>query len=375
MDIGIFGGTYNPVHNAHIMLANAVKVEFALDRLFLVVDNDPPHKQPDYLLPAATRYALVEQALAGLDGIFANDTELKRGGVSYTLDTLLSFRARFPDARLNLIVGADMLYDLPTWYKADEIFKLARIIGVARPGDASPTVAAERLANEHGARVAIASVRTPNISSTAVRERVAAALPITELVPEQVERMIYENGYYFPRNVYEMLARVRGMIKEKRFIHTCGVARTAIALANAYGADAQKARTVALLHDCAKSVTLDVALAQRVGIPADEPMELAHSKIGALYARELFGITDEEILDAIRYHTTGRAGMGRLEKIIYLADTIEPNRDFPAVAELRALAERDLDEAVRRCLEYSIRWVEQSGKKVDAATIEALAAL
>lgn len=157
--------------------------------------------------------------------------------------------------------------------------------------------------------------------------------------------------------------QLRHMLTEKRYIHSLGVADTAEKLANRCGVDPQKAYTAGLVHDAAKNLSLEesVEACHRLGVSLDE-IELAnpaliHASLGAEYIEEQFGIADREIKDAVRYHTTGRAGMGMLEKIIYLADMIEPNRCFDGVDKLRALAENDINDA---CIEAGMMTVRHT---------------
>ena len=159
-----------------------------------------------------------------------------------------------------------------------------------------------------------------------------------------------------------------------------GTEQEAIRLAERYGADVEKARVAALLHDCTKKLDMDeqLALCRRYGIELDElereALKLLHAKTGAAIARDVFGV-DDEIYSAIRWHTTGRAGMTLLEKIMYLADYIEPSRDFPGVDKLRAVCYKDLDEGLLMGLEMTIEEMTGMGNPVHRATIEARDAL
>ena len=194
-------------------------------------------------------------------------------------------------------------------------------------------------------------------SSTMVREYVHQALPVGELVPAAVEAYIYEFGLYFPDDVKTMQAKLRAALGEPRFLHTMGVVRTAIVLAARYGADTQKARLAALLHDSARG---------------EDRGALTHAATGERLAHEVYGVEDTEVLRAIRLHTTLGKGAGKLDKIIYIADMIEPGRDFPGVDRLRALAQEDLDTAVYAGLADTVAFVRQRGKAVHPDSLAAL---
>lgn len=161
----------------------------------------------------------------------------------------------------------------------------------------------------------------------------------------------------------DVMEKLKKDLKESRYIHSLGVMESAVKLAQKYGGDPQKARTAGLLHDCAKCFSKEkiLQLAEQYHLEFDEitskQIELAHGPLGAVIAKEEYQVEDKEIFDAIYYHTTGRADMSLLEKVIYLADYIEPNRDFPGVEELRRLAEIDLDQAIYKAMNNTITYV------------------
>ena len=166
-------------------------------------------------------------------------------------------------------------------------------------------------------------------------------------------------------------------IGEKRAYHSIGVMNTAINLAKAHDYDIEKARIAGLLHDCAKYRDRSYLLkrANDFGIILDNIMlentELIHGPLGAKVAKYEFGVSDEEILDAICYHTTGRENMTTLDKIIYIADYIEPNRDFPGVEEARKLAYIDLNKCLKFAMENTIIFLLKQGNLIHIDTIEA----
>ena len=165
-------------------------------------------------------------------------------------------------------------------------------------------------------------------------------------------------------------------LKYKRIPHVLGTEQEAIRLATRYGADVEKARVAALLHDCTKKLDMpeQLALCRQYGIELDEleqkALKLLHAKTGAAIAREVFGV-DDEIYRAIWWHTTGHADMTLLEKIIYLADYIEPSRDFPGVNDLRACVYENLDRGMLMGLEMTIDEMTEMGNPVHHATMEA----
>jgi predicted HD superfamily hydrolase involved in NAD metabolism len=171
-------------------------------------------------------------------------------------------------------------------------------------------------------------------------------------------------------NREEMLEAVKKQITEHRYQHTLGVVETSIQLAERYGADPKKAEIAAIFHDYAKFRDPDemAEIIRATPTIADDLLEyhreLWHAPVGAYLVQQEAGITDEEILDAIRYHTTGRAGMSILEKVVCLADYIEPGRHFPGVDEVRHLAQKDLNKALAQSLLNTIKFLEKKGQKV-----------
>ena len=173
----------------------------------------------------------------------------------------------------------------------------------------------------------------------------------------------------------QYLAAIKPRMPEKRFIHTVGVMETAINLAQKYGEDVKKAETAAILHDIAKYADIE----WMENIVRDEKLderligwgsELLHGPVGAYIAQSEFGITDEELLNAIRFHTTGRANMSRLEKIIFVADMIEPNRRFDGVERLRKKAQKNLDKAMSACVRHTLAFLIDTKQPIYPLSIE-----
>ncbi len=168
---------------------------------------------------------------------------------------------------------------------------------------------------------------------------------------------------------------VKKHLPERRYIHTIGVTDTAVMLAKRYGADERKAELAGIFHDYAKYRPKEEMenIIRRENMPQDLLLydsELWHAPVGAYLVQKEVGISDEEILDAIRYHTTGRPGMTTLEKVVFLADYIEPNRAFPGVEEVRKAAENSLDEAIVLSLQNTIRFLLSKNQLIYPQTVE-----
>ena len=394
MKIGIYGGTFNPPHLGHLTAARAVFELLKLDRLLLVPAGLPPHKDLPAGSPTAeqrldmTRLAAEQLGLG--DRAEALDLELRRQGRSYTADTLAQLHAQYPEAELWLLMGTDMFLTLQAWHAPEDILSLAGIAAFGRTeADTEELFAAQReFLYRTYPQARIFTLTIPgvvDVSSTELREQLAAGRG-TNLLPPAVYGYILRHGLY--RNGADLkrlpLSQLRPValscLKYKRIPHVLGTEQEAIRLAERYGADVEKARRAALLHDCTKKLDMaeQLALCERYGIELDEleqqALKLLHAKTGAALARDVFG-ADDEVYGAIRWHTTGRAGMTLLEKILYLADYIEPTRDFPGVDKLRKVCYEELDKGLLLGLEMTIGEMTEMGNPVHRATIEARDAL
>jgi len=212
MKIGLMGGTFNPVHLAHLRIAEEARELCALDQVLFIPAADPPHKPLAGEVPFARRYEMVRLAIAGNAAFEISDIEGKRGGKSYSIDTINSFRAAQPDDRLFFIIGSDSFVEIGLWYRFAEIFRSCSLIVVERPGcpvddplTALPiairgefgyNAAANSLEHHSGETVHFMKGCPLDISSTDIRRLVAAGHSITYLVPPEVETYIKEQRIY-----------------------------------------------------------------------------------------------------------------------------------------------------------------------------------
>jgi nicotinate-nucleotide adenylyltransferase len=196
--LGVFGGTFDPPHIAHLVAALEVRHQLALDEVWLVVANEPWQKVGVHdVSPAAERLAMVRAAVADLDGLIASDVEIQRGGLTYTVDTLREIRRREPAAELFLVVGADAAAGLDTWKDLDEVRRLARLVVVTRPALASDDRLAGALDELRGDdRVDWVEIPRLDVESNDIRRRIAEGRPVELLVPAAVASVIREHALY-----------------------------------------------------------------------------------------------------------------------------------------------------------------------------------
>ncbi len=391
MKIGVYGGTFNPPHLGHLAAARAAVEELGLDKLLLIPAAVPPHKALPQETPALEhRVAMVEKmadAMLMPKVVELSHLELEREGKSYTSETLEAIHKQYPGAQLWLIMGTDMFLTLHQWHDPGEILKLAGICAFGRKEqDGEAVFAPQRtfLEKNYGAKVATMTLPDlVEISSTQLRELLARGEGAQYLHPS-IYGYILMHGLYGTHadlkhlDIPELRACSYSMVKEKRVRHIRGTEEEAVRLARRWGADETLARRAGILHDCTKYLELEeqLALCKQYGVQLDEleqrMVKLLHSKTGACIARAVFGEPDE-VFWAIYWHTTAKADMTTLEKILYVADYMEPNRDFDGVERLRELAYRDLDKALLLGVDTTIQEMEERKLPVHQNTIQARA--
>ena len=199
--LGILGGTFDPIHNGHLFVAEEARVRFALDTVLFVPNGAPPHKAGDRLTAAQDRYEMTRLAIADNPAFACTTLELDRSGPSYTVDTLATLRARYPTTELFYITGIDAIAELLTWRRHAEVIRLATFIAAARPGFDLQTLP-DLLPAAYRERILLLDTTAQGISSTDIRERTRAQLPTRYLTPDGVRDYIREHHLY-EDNLYE----------------------------------------------------------------------------------------------------------------------------------------------------------------------------
>lgn len=390
--LGIYGGTFNPIHNGHIKAAEAFYDTVGLDELLIMPTFVSPHKEMMKGDDPSYRLEMTSLAFDGNErSITVSDYEISKGGKSYTYLTLEYFSS--PDTELFFLMGTDMFLCLDKWKNASRIFELTTIVLVRRESDADASENIEeakvRYKELYSARIEEITLDPIELSSSEIRQFVSDGDSVYGLVPESVED--YINSYRLYRD-YPLYESVRELVPKKRLKHIFGTEEEALRLALIYDLspeDAEKLRTAALLHDITKYYTAEehVSYLESIGVSVDpdaiKSEKTLHQLSGAYKARELFSdIVDEGVFNAIRYHTTGRADMSMLEKLMYLADYIEPTRTFSDCVVLRDhFYEKinngeDKDEVLLgtmiMSLEMTIKDLIESGHAVHSDTLKAL---
>ena len=384
--IGIYGGTFNPPHVGHIRAAQYAVTELALDCLLVIPSCISPHKElPADSATAQQRLEMLSPCLKDAPKTQVSDIELQRGGSSYTYETVETIRRDNPSAELVLFMGTDMFLSFHTWRHPEKILENASLAVFYR-GQRDEKAAIEKqkaFLEDKGAKVYLVENPVTEISSTDLRRMLVFGCADEFLVPAVAE-YIREKGLYatdrslkaLPMEQLEQV--VVSLLKPNRVAHVLGCRDTAAELARTWGVDEHDAARAGLLHDITKALDgpLQLTLCRAYGIildnfSAQNPKTL-HALTGSLVAQRIFG-ENAAVVSAIRSHTTGKADMNMLEKIIYVADYMEPNRDFSGVEELRRLAYTDIDKALKMGLEMTLNVLREQGREISPESQQALA--
>ena len=383
--IGIYGGAFNPPHAGHVHAARYAMDALGLDRLIVIPTCVSPHKTTPADTPTpAQRLEMTRLAFAGIPGVEVSQLELSRGGISYSVDTLQQLHDQYPQAQLFLCMGTDMFLSFESWREYQRIIKLSALAVVFRglPEEQEKALEQKKHLEAMGATVYLPENPVTEVSSTDLRRLVSFGCT-QAFLPEKVATYIRENKLYGCGSYYRDLPMdqleqvVVSLLKPSRVAHVMGCRDTCIALAEKWGADAVDAGRAGLLHDITKALDgpLQLTLCRAYGTMLDDfsvqnPKTL-HALTGSLVAKHIFG-ENEAVVAAICSHTTGKANMNLLEKIVYVADYMEPNRDFPGVDELRELAFRDIDLALKTGLEMTISMLRLQKREISKESQEAL---
>lgn len=353
MKIALFGGSFDPVHNEHIEYIKAAKEALSLDKVLVIPSFVAPHKESGATVSGEDRLNMCKIALQDLAYAEACDYELSRKEKSYTYITAEHFAKEYRNDELYFLVGADMLEDFFTWKYPERILGAARLVACGR-GRGS----ASNLHDAFRERFSTDYIEVPftgeEVSSTEIRVRLAFGKECKCLDP-RVAQYIEERGLYH----YSEIAPALALEKEERREHSFRVALMAVSRARSLHIPESQAMLASALHDCGKYVAPDSPLLEGFVPPENVPAPVIHQYTGAYLAEYVFGIEDEEILDAIRFHTSGKEDMTALGKLIYLADMLELDRNYSGVEELRKVFWRDLDKCLQLCLERQIAYLEE----------------
>ena len=375
MRIAIFGGSFDPVHREHKRLAQNTIESLQLDRLFVMPAHTPPHKPDRVLSTDEDRLEMCRLAFSDMPKVTVCDYEIKNGGTSYTYLTCRHFRKEYPDAEIFWLVGTDMLRDFPTWKNPNSILNDVMLAVCGRnEQDGWWVDEEEKFVRKFGKRFVRVACNGEDVSSTKIRVLAGAGMHLTDFLEETVE------GYIREKHLYEIRGATGALALEKtsRKEHSVRVAQLAATRALSLKISERKAIAAALFHDCGKNLSPNSLYLKGFVLPkewGEVPPSVWHQFAGAYVAEGTFEVEDEDVLNAIRYHTSGRPNMSELEKLIFLADMLEEERSYKGVDELRALfhAGKDLDACLEEALFQTLEFLKEKNGAVYPLTEQAYA--
>ena len=336
MRIGIMGGSFDPIHFGHLLAGQQVLESHSLDKVVFMPAGRPVLKQDKEMASAEDRYAMCVLACAGNPRFEVSRIEIERQEVTYTIDTMQELHKLYPQAEFFFILGTDAMASFPKWRGSAQILELCSLVEVSR----------SKL----------------DISSTEIRKKLAQGKSVEYLVHSGVADYIRARRLYAGVLV-KLKEKLAMELSRPRYLHSLSVMETAVKLARHYGMDegmVEKARIAGLMHDCAKHICdelrfdeLNEICGNSLDLFFKNQPALAHSYVGAVIARRDYGLDDPEILDAIAHHIFGEVGMNLLDKIINVADFIEPTRFQNDIRKkITQLAYEDIDKAMIAMLEF-----------------------
>lgn len=360
MKVAIFGGSFNPVHNEHINIVKAAIKCLNLNKVIIMPSNITPNKSGRMFASAADRLNMCRLAFDGVPKTVVSDYEIFQSGVSYSYLTCRKFKEEYPNDERYFIIGGDMLENFVEWRYPEEILKCVTLAVCARVDNKSLKDAQDKFFARFGKELKIIDYIGGNVSSTHIRVRAALGESLEGFVCEEVERYLAEKSLYLLDGARE----VKESLSEYRWKHTVGVAVMSAENCARYNVSERDAVTAALFHDCAKELPKDSPLISGCEISYDVPPPVVHQFTGAYIAEQTYGVKDKNILNAIKYHCSGRENMTPLEKLIYLSDMLEAGRDYDGVKKLREVFKNNKDEALFQAFERQLFHINSLGLPV-----------
>lgn len=367
MDIILFGGAFNPVHIEHVALARAAVQKIKPEKLIVIPTAVSPHKFGRVTAENEDRLNMCRAAFADIPSVEVSDFEIANGGVSYSYITCEHFASLYPEARLFFLMGADQLASFPGWKNPSRILSKAVLLAGERRGAPDFALAKSSVEDMFSVRVESVGYAGSAVDSTRVRTLAALGEDFSAYVLPRVGQYIKERGLYLRPD----LLNVKSFEKPSRWQHSVRVAVMCAQNAQRAGLGERDAVTMAALHDVSKNLPADSPLLSGFVPPPNVPSPVMHQYSGAYVAQNHFGVNDERLLSAIRFHTSGRPGMTKPEMLLFLCDMLEEGRSFPGVEKLRALFKVDLVRCMYAALEHQLNYLNGTGGQIYPLTINA----
>lgn len=367
MKILIFGGAFNPVHKEHINILSSAIQCVGAERTIIVPTGVSPHKHDKLTVTDAVRVKACELAFASIKNTSVCTYEIEKGGVSYSYLTCKYFKNLYPNDELYFLMGADMLKYFPKWKYPEEILKCVSLVVCQRDGVEDFSSAVQEIEREYNTKIYVANYVGEAVSSTKIRTLYALGEDVSDCVLQSVNEYLKSVKAYRLDN----LIKAKDFLTEKRWMHSVRVAMICAENCSRANLTEEQAITMGALHDVAKYLPLDSPYLEGFSLNDGVPNPVIHQYTGAYVAKNTFGVTDKTLLSAIRCHTSAKAEMTAADVLLYLADLLEPNRDFSGVDELRKIFSRDMQKCITVALERQIDYLCYKGVKIYEETLNA----
>lgn len=367
----VFGGSFDPVHVEHTNILKAAVRELCADKVIVVPTKNPPHKSASKT-PFSDRAEMARIAFSTVSAnVVVDDIENRNDGVNYSSDNLPVLEKKY--GKFVYVIGGDSLLALESWHEPEFIVRNFEIAVFDREGYQSAKDKAAELNEKWNGKIRILEYVGKEVDSHTIRDRLMLKADVSGL-DENVERYIMSRNLY--SEFFPYVDKAATYLDAKRLVHSKNTALVALSLNRNFcpKIDEDKVLLAGLLHDVGKMYDKtelpinikNAILSDSIGTPVQ------HQFVSAEIVKNDFHISDEDVLNAIRFHTTGRENMSQFEKLIYVSDLISYERNFQGVESLRKAVYNDFEKGFIKCLTYSRDYVVETGRAVYPLTDKAI---
>ena len=367
----VFGGSFDPVHVEHTNILKAAVRELCADKVIVVPTKNPPHKSASKT-PFSDRAEMARIAFSTVSAnVIVDDIENRNDGVNYSSDNLPVLEKKY--GKFVYVIGGDSLLALESWHEPEFIVRNFEIAVFDREGYQSAKDKAAELNEKWNGKIRILEYVGKEVDSHTIRDRLMLKADVSGL-DENVERYIKSRNLY--SEFFPYVDKAATYLDAKRLVHSKNTALVALSLNRNFcpKIDEDKVLLAGLLHDVGKMYDkTELPEIIKNAIPSDSiGTPVQHQFVSAEIVKNDFHISDEDVLNAIRFHTTGRENMSRFEKLIYVSDLISYERNFQGVESLRKAVYNDFEKGFIMCLTYSRDYVVETGRAVYPLTDKAI---
>lgn len=367
----VFGGSFDPVHVEHTNILKAAVRELCADKVIVVPTKNPPHKSASKT-PFSDRAEMARIAFSKVSAnVIVDDIENRNDGVNYSSDNLPVLEKKY--GKFVYVIGGDSLLALESWHEPEFIVRNFEIAVFDREGYQSAKDKAAELNEKWNGKIRILEYVGKEVDSHTIRDRLMLKADVSGL-DENVGRYIKSRNLY--SEFFLCVDKAATYLDAKRLVHSKNTALVALSLNRNFcpKIDEDKVLLAGLLHDVGKMYDkTELPKNIKNAIPSDSiGTPVQHQFVSAEIVKNDFHISDEDVLNAIRFHTTGRENMSQFEKLIYVSDLISYERNFQGVESLRKAVYNDFEKGFITCLTYSRDYVIETGRAVYPLTDKAI---